>query len=71
MAQGVDVGDGLTSRHEHHHHIHPDLPAVMTRDETKPCQRRRQAIGEADPIGQEPHRDRPGQRHHTRPIRGD
>jgi hypothetical protein len=71
MAQSVDVGDGLTARDQHRRHVPPDLAAVITRDETTSRQRRRQAVGQPNPVSQQPDRDSPGQRHHTITVGGD
>jgi hypothetical protein len=57
--KAVNVGDRLTTSDQRRRHIHPHLPAVMTRSETTPRQRRRQAVGQADPTCQQPDRDRP------------
>jgi hypothetical protein len=52
LAQGVDVGDRLTARGQHRRDIHPDLPAAMNGEEVALAQRRRQPVGEPDPVGQ-------------------
>ena len=46
-------------------------PRSWTGTEPAPRQRRRQAVGQADPVGQQPHRHAPGQRHHPGPVGGD
>jgi hypothetical protein len=52
LAQGVDVGDRLTALGQHRRDIHPDLPAVMNGEEVAAVQRRRQPVGQPDPVGQ-------------------
>ena len=71
MTERVDVGDRLTPGRKHRRHVHPDPAAAMARNETPPSQRRRQALGEPDPISQQPDRYHPGQRHNTLTVSGD
>jgi hypothetical protein len=56
---------------QHCRHIHPNLPPLMHGHEAAARQRAGQPLGQAYPVGQQPQRDRPSQRHHTRSVTGD
>jgi len=71
VTQHVDVGDRLTTVGEHHRHVDQYPAPVMDRDERRRGQRLRQLRGQSSPVSEQPHRDRPSVRHHTRSISGD
>ena len=65
MAQDIDVSDRLPASGEHGCKIDPDLASVMPRRERTAGQRRRQRLGQTDPLRQQPGRNRAGKRHNT------
>jgi hypothetical protein len=63
MPQCLEVADRHATTDQHQRQIDQHLTAVVVRDEPTSAHRRRHPAGQPGPVGQQPHRQQPGQRH--------